>query len=187
MMTRAIRFVAAASLAAAPPLAAQGAGTVEIGAFARYTDFDNSLAMNNAVGIGGQVTVYVEHVVAVELDVSRTSAGRPTGGSVTYTPMHIRLVRAFATGNRLDVLLGGGAVRNAYGGPLGASDGGVSALLGLRYRVSDRLWLRGGLDADFMVHSGSPQGNPFTFYSGNWGLQLGATLRLKGGGSGAQP
>ena len=109
MMTRAIRFVAAASLAAAPPLAAQGAGTVEIGAFARYTDFDNSLALNNAVGVGGQVTVYLERVVAVELDVSRTSAGRPAGSSVTYTPMHIRLVRAFATGNRLDVLLGGGA------------------------------------------------------------------------------
>lgn len=186
-MTRAIRFVAAASLVAAPPLAAQGAGTVETGAFARYTDFDNSLAMNNAVGIGGQVSVYLEHVVAVELDVSRTSASRPTGGSVTYTPMHIRLVRAFATGNRLDVLLGGGAVRNAYGGSLGASDGGVSALLGLRYRWSDRLWLRGGLDADFMVHSGSAQGSPFTFYSGNWGLQLGATLRLKGGGGAAQP
>jgi len=80
MMTRAIRFVAAASLAAVPPLAAQSAGTVEIGAFARYTDFDNSLAMNNAVGVGGQVTVYLEHVVAVELDVSRTSAGRPAGG-----------------------------------------------------------------------------------------------------------
>jgi len=186
-MTRAIRFVAAASLVAAPPLAAQGAGTVGIGASARYTDFDNSLAMNNAVGIGGQVSVYLEHVVAVELDVSRTSASRPTGGSGTYTPMHIRLVRAFATGNRLDVLLGGGAVRNAYGGSLGASDGGVSALLGLRYRWSDRLWLRGGLDADFMVHSGSAQGSPFTFYSGNWGLQLGATLRLKGGGGAAQP
>lgn len=184
MMTRAIRFVAGALLAA-PPLAAQGAGTVEIGAFARYTDFDNSLAMNNAVGVGGQITVYLERVVAVELDVSRTSAGRPAGGggSTSYTPMHIRLVRAFATGNRFDVLLGGGAVRNAYGGPLGASDGGVSALLGLRYRMSDRLWLRGGLDADFMVHSGNPTGSPFTFYSGNWGLQFGATLRLKRGGA----
>src|SRR5438128_4506881 len=131
MMTRAIRFVAAASLAAAPPLAAQGAGTVEIGAFARYTDFDNSLAMNNAVGIGGQVSVYLEHVVAVELDVSRTSASRPTGGSVTYTPMHIRLVRAFATGNRLDVLLGGGAVSNGDRVPRREMGGGVVAHAGL--------------------------------------------------------
>src|SRR2546427_3816305 len=97
MMTRAIRFVAAASLAAAPPLAAQGAGTVEIGAFARYTDFDNSLAMNNAVGIGGQGSVYLEHVGAGELDGSRTSASRPTGGPGTHTPMHIRLGRGFVT------------------------------------------------------------------------------------------
>jgi hypothetical protein len=186
MMTRVIRIAVVAWLAAALPVSAQHAGTVEIGAFARYTDFDNSLAMNNTVGVGGQATVYLERAVAVELDVSRTSASRPGGGSVSYTPVHVRLVAAFATGNRLDVLLGGGGVRNAYGGPLAASDGGVSALLGLRYRVSDRLWLRSGLDADFMVHSGNGQGSPFTFYSGNWGLQLGATLRLSGGGI-AQP
>src|SRR5438105_10857106 len=105
MMTRVIRLAAAASLAAALPLVAQRAGTVEIGAFARYTDFDNSLAMNNAIGVGGQATLYLEHAVAVELDVSRTSAARPAGGSVTYTPVHVRLVGAFATGDRLDVLL----------------------------------------------------------------------------------
>src|SRR5256885_7074614 len=101
MMTRAIRFVAAASLAAAPPLAAQGAGTVEIGAFARYTDFDNSLAMNNAVGVGGQVSVYLERVVAVELDVSRTSAGRPAVGGVLpgHTRMPTRRGGAFGRGH----------------------------------------------------------------------------------------
>src|SRR5256885_5116307 len=116
MMTRAIRFVAGALLAA-PPLAAQGAGTVEIGAFARYTDFDNSLAMNNAVGVGGQVTVYLERVVAVELDVSRTSAGRPAGGggSTSYTPVHIPPVRAVYTGNRRDQLLCGRRRRYSYG------------------------------------------------------------------------
>ena len=182
-MTRAIRFAAVASLAAALPVVGQGTGTVEIGAFARYTDFDRSLAMNSAVGVGAQATIHLERAVALELDVSRTSAGRPGGGSVSYTPVHVRLVAAFPAGNRLDVLLGGGAVRNSYGGPLDASDGGVSALLGLRYRLSERMSLRGGLDADFMVHSGNPQASPFTFYSGNWGLQLGATLRLKGGGA----
>src|SRR5256885_6610684 len=98
MMTRAIRFVAGALLAA-PPLAAQGAGTVEIGAFARYTDFDNSLAMNNAVGIGGQGSGYLEHVVAVELHVSRASASRPPGRSVPYTPMHLPLVAGISTRN----------------------------------------------------------------------------------------
>src|SRR5256885_6228522 len=98
MMTRAIRFVAGALLAA-PPLAAQGAGTVEIGAFARYTDFDNSLAMNNAVGIGGQGSGYLEHAVAGQLGVSRASARPPPGGAVTYPPMHHPLGRGLATGH----------------------------------------------------------------------------------------
>jgi len=190
MIIRVIRLAALASLAAALPLAAQRVGTVEIGAFARYTDFDNSLALGNTVGVGGRGAVYVRPGLALELDVSRTLASRP-GGSVTYTPVHARLVGAFATGARAEVLLGGGYVRNSYGGTLGVSDGGFSALLALRYRMAQRLWLRAGFDADAMFSTDSRRSNPLPFYSGNWGLQLGATLRLNGGGGGggggAQP
>src|SRR5207237_8422243 len=107
---------------------------------------------------------------------------RPTKDS----PVPARLVRAFAAGARADVLLGGGYVRNSYGGALGVSDGGFSALLGLRYRVGERLWLRAGFDADAMFSTDSRRSNPLPFYSGNWGLQLGATLRLNGGRRGAQ-
>jgi len=178
MMTRVIRLAATASLAATLPLAAQRVGTIEIGAFARYTDFDNSLGFGNAIGVGGRGAVYVRPDFALELDVSR---------STKYTPVHARLVRAFAAGARADVLLGGGYVRNSYGGALGVSDGGFSALLGLRYRVAERLWLRAGFDADAMFSTDSRRSNPLPFYSGNWGLQLGATLRLNGGRGGAQP
>src|SRR2546423_15224740 len=169
MLTRMIRIAAVASLAAALPAAAERAGTVEVGAFARYADFDNSLALNNAVGVGGRATVFLERAVALELDVSRTSAGRPGGGSVTYTPAHLRLVGAVAAGQRLEVLLGGGAVRNVYGGRFDASDGGVSATLGLRYPWSDRLWLRGGAGPGLMLPSGSARGRPFTLFHGHWG------------------
>ena len=179
MMTRVIRLAAAVSLAAALPLAAQRAGTIEIGAFARYTDFDNSLGFDNTVGVGARGAVYVRPNLALELDVSRSTG---------YTPVHARLVGAFAAGARAEVLLGGGYVRNSYGGGLDVSDGGFSALLGLRYRVAQRVWLRGGFDADAMFSTDSRRGNPLPFYSGNWGFQLGATLRLKGGGGGgAQP
>ena len=181
MMTRVIRIAAAASLAAALPLAAQRVGTVEVGAFARYTDFDNSLGLGNRVGVGGRGAVYVRPNLALELEVSRTSANRP-GGSVSYTPVHARVVGAFATGGRAEVLLGGGYVRNSYGRALAVSDGGVSVLLGLRYRVAERLWLRAGLDADAMFSTDRRPSNPLPFYTGNWGLQLGATLRLNGGG-----
>jgi len=83
------------------------------------------------------------------------------------------------------MLLGGGYVRNSYGGALGHSDGGFSGLLGVRYRMTERVWLRAGFDADAMFSTDNSRTNPFPFYSGNWDLQLGATLRLKGGG--AQP
>jgi hypothetical protein len=36
-----------------------------------------------------------------------------------------------------------------------------------------------------MFSTNNSRTNPFPFYSGNWDLQLGATLRLKGG-EGAQ-
>ncbi len=85
--------------------------------------------------------MYVRPNVALELDVSR---------STKYTPVHARLVGAFATGTRTQMLLGGGYVRNSYGGALGQSDGGFSALLGVRYRLTERVWLRAGLDADAM-------------------------------------
>ena len=176
MMTRVIRLAATASLAATLPLAAQRVGTIEIGAFARYTDFDNSLGFGNAIGVGGRGAVYVRPNLALELDVSR---------STKYTPVHARLVGAFATGTRTELLLGGGYVRNSYGGALGQSDGGFSALLGVRYRMTERVWLRAGFDADAMFSTDNSRTNPFPFYSGNWDLQLGATLRLKGGG--AQP
>jgi hypothetical protein len=176
MMTRVIRLAAVASLAALP-LAAQRVGTIEIGAFARYTDFDNSLGFANAIGVGGRAAVYVRPNVALELDVSRSTG---------YTPVHARLVGAFVTGSRAELLLGGGYVRNSYGAALGASDGGVSALLGVRYRVTERVWLRGGFDADAMFSTDSRRSNPFPFYSGNWDFQLGATLRLNGGGGAAQ-
>jgi hypothetical protein len=173
MMTRVVRLAAVASLAALP-LAAQRAGTVEVGAFARYTDFDNSLGLGNAIGVGARGAVYVRPNLALELDVSRSSG---------YTPVHARLVGAFGTGSRAEMLLGGGYVRNSYGAALGASDGGVSGLLGVRYRIAERVWLRAGFEADAMISTDNSRSNPFPFYSGNWGLQLGVMARLNGGGT----
>jgi hypothetical protein len=176
MMSRVIRLAALASLAALP-LAAQRAGTIEVGGFVRYTDFDNSLGLGTGMGVGGRGALYVRPNLAFELEVSRSSG---------YTPVHARLVGAFATGSRAELLLGGGYVRNSYSGALGASDGGVSALLGVRYRMTERVWLRGAFDADAMFSTDNSRSNPFPFYSGNWGLQLGVTLRLNGGGGAQQ-
>ncbi len=183
MASRITRLAMVASLVSAAPVVAQGTGAVELGAFARYTNFDNSLGMSSTVGAGGRVSVALRPGFAFEVDVSRTSASSAPsggGGSVTYTPFHARVVGALPAGERMEVLVGGGYVRNAYGGAFEASDGGLSTILGLRYHASNRVWMRLGVDLDVMFHPSSA--SRFTFYNGNWSLQLGAGARLNGGG-----
>src|SRR5207247_1987197 len=57
MMARGIRLAVVASLVLALPVTAQRAGTMEVGAFARYVDFDNTLGLGNAVGVGARPAV----------------------------------------------------------------------------------------------------------------------------------
>ncbi|MBL8978852.1 MAG: hypothetical protein JNM53_10585, partial [Gemmatimonadetes bacterium] len=44
---------------AAAPLMAQSAGTIEVGAFGRYTKYDTDLNFDDRVGIGGRLGVFV--------------------------------------------------------------------------------------------------------------------------------
>jgi hypothetical protein len=175
MTSRVIGVLAVSALAVAlPPRgAAQQAGSVEVGAFTRYTNFDNSLGMGTGVGVGGRATVYLKPSVAFELDVARASSR-----SITYTPVHLRAVFEPPIGPRIVALAGVGYVRNWYGAPFDASDGGPSVLLGLRYHATDKLWVRLASDLDVMFHTASD--SPFAFYNGNWAFQLGVGMRLKG-------
>jgi hypothetical protein len=160
----------------AVPATAQRPGTVEVDALTRYTNFDNDLGMKSTIGVGGRVTVYARPSVAFELDVSRTSAGRPGGTEVTYTPVRLRVLYHGPVSERVEALVGGGYVRNWYGRPFDASDGGLSTLLGLRYRLTNAVSLRFGADGDVMFHPESD--SPFSFYNGNWGLHFGAGIAL---------
>jgi hypothetical protein len=171
MTSRVMRLLAVASLALALPGAAQRAGTVEVGAFARYTNFDNGLGMGNPIAMGGRAAVYLGRAFAVELDVARA-----TGSSITHTPVHFRVVQNASVGARMEAVIGVGYVRNWYGAPYDVTDGGLSALVGLRYQVTPRLWVRFGTDLDMMLHTSND--SPFAFYNGNWGLHLGAGARL---------
>src|SRR2546426_11849848 len=87
MMPRGIRFAGVASLVLAPPVAAQRAGTIEVGAFARYVDFDNTLPMGDDMDIGGRVGGYLEPALTLEGDLARSSQS-----SGTDTPPHLRAV-----------------------------------------------------------------------------------------------
>ena len=90
--------------------------------------------------------------------------------------MHVRAVHNAPMGARLEGLVGAGYVRNWYGAPSAAADQGLSVFLGLRYRVQERLWLQLGADLDAMLHTAD--NSRFSFYNGNWGIQLGASMRV---------
>jgi len=171
MTSRVPAVLAVASLVCALPVAAQRAGTIEVGGFARYVDFDNTLPMGDDMDIGGRVGVYLEPAVTIEVDLARSSQS-----SVTYTPLHVRAVYNGAISSRLEALVGGGYVRNWYGAPYNAADQGLTVLLGVRYHVRDQLWLRLGADLDAMFHTAD--NSLFNFYNGNWGIQFGPSVRL---------
>ena len=73
MTSRVLAVLAVASLVCALPVAAQRAGTIEVGGFARYVDFDNTLPMGDDMDIGGRVGVYLEPALTLEVDRARSS------------------------------------------------------------------------------------------------------------------
>src|SRR5436189_6191706 len=103
MLARVMRLLAGATLVLAVPVAAQRAGTIEVGAFARYVDFDNTLPMGDDMDIGGRVGVYLEPALTLEVDLARSSQR-----SVTYTPLHVRGVYNGAVRARRQALVGSG-------------------------------------------------------------------------------
>jgi outer membrane protein OmpA-like peptidoglycan-associated protein len=124
-------FAVVTALASAA-LPAQDAGTLEIGAFGRYTRFDRSLGLDNSIGGGGWLGVFVAPGLAIE------GAGGylPTAGPLTPNgslfPLHARLVYARPVAGALALLVGGGYVHNVYGRTANVSDDGVSGLFGIR-------------------------------------------------------
>src|SRR5204862_6838845 len=104
----------------------QRAGTIEVGAFARYVDFDNTLPMGDDMDIGGRVGVYLEPALTLEVDLARSSQS-----SVTYTPLHMRAEYNGPVSSRLEALVGGGDVRNWYGAPYTAAAPARTVLLAI--------------------------------------------------------
>jgi len=160
-----------AALAAAG-LAAQDAGTLEIGGFGRYTRFDRSLGLDNAFGGGGWLGVFVAPGLAIEGTGGYLTTSGPLTPSGTLIPLHARLVYARPVAGPVAVLLGGGYVHNVYGKTGNVSDDGVSGLFGLRFGMGPSLALRVEAVEDFIP---SPR-NQSTGVPNNWNFTVQAGL-----------
>ena len=169
-------LLALAGAAAAGPVAAQSAGTVELGVFGRYTKFGKSLATDivnklptdNSFGGGARLGVFFVKNLALEVDGSYMKDDAAGGGKVSHLPIHAGLTYNVPLGGKAAFLLGARYVRNIYGGDADFKDNGFGGLAGFRLGP---LRLEGTIDKmtdDHPIHG--------TYH--NWGVQAGLSLLL---------
>ena len=169
---------AVSALLLARPAAAQRTGTIEVGGFLRFTDFDNSLNISNKAGFGGRLGVFVVPRMSVEAEFSTTSTDSGPNLDVKHKPFHLFGVYNHPADAKADIVIGVGYVHNKYsgGGGLSSSDNGVAGLVGIRYRFRDLLALRLDANEDFMPSPANK--SPSASFNGNLGLQLGVSVML---------
>lgn len=163
--------VALVALASAR-LSAQDPGTLELGAFGRFTRFDHSLGLDNSFGGGGRLGVFVAPGLALEGTGGYLPTSGPFVADSRLIPLHARLVYARPIAGPVAVLLGGGYVHNVYGTTGNVSDDGVSGLFGLRFGMGSSLAARIEAVEDFIP---SPN-NQAAGVPNNWNFTLQAGL-----------
>jgi outer membrane protein with beta-barrel domain len=160
MRTRAGLLVGVVMLAGAMPMQAQRPGTVEIGAFGRFTKFDSKLNFDNRLGVGARAGVYVIRNLAFEGDVTYTRTKSEGGLELRHTPIHARFIYNIPANQDLVVLLGAGYVRNLFRASYRETEDGLGGLLGVRYGLPHQLALRVDVTGDYIWEAESRFTNP---------------------------
>ncbi len=188
---RRMRWIPAALLAlAAAPLVAQAPGTVEVGAFGRFSHYDSDLGFDDRVGVGGRLGIFVLKNLAVEADAAYNPTYTSTDVYVRNFPLHGRLVYNLPIGGHTAFLLGGGYAHNLFRKGYDESKGGPGALAGLRLGTGGTLSIRLDGTLDYIA-SAESKGGPFPALGVkqadnnlNWGFQAGLSLLLGKHGDG---
>jgi outer membrane protein OmpA-like peptidoglycan-associated protein len=162
----------------APPAAAQGAGTLELGIFGQVSYLDRSLGLDQAKGGPG---VRVAFFPVSNIDLEAEGAVVPTDGRfghVYYMPLRARVVLNVPSGEHGGLFLGAGYVRNEYRHDADFHDDGVGAVLGARLGLPGITTVRLATYADYIPSPSNGVG-----YHLNWGLQAGLSFMFGGGRS----
>ncbi|NOT09297.1 MAG: OmpA family protein [Gemmatimonadales bacterium] len=147
----------------AAPAVAQEKGSIEIGGFAKFTDYDKSFETSrrsaNSYGGGGRLGYFFSPKWELELDGSANATDVKgfftgyTSTALTYYPFHLRLIYNQKLGSQespFTWLLGAGPAYNRYGKSVPnepgfkGSDFGIGALTGFRANLTR--WLAARLD-----------------------------------------
>lgn len=176
-MKRNLVMASLLALALAAPAVAQNKGTIEIGAFVKFTDYDNSFGTaeknRNSWGGGGRLGYFFGSKWALELDGSANATDviqffNGFGSTaLTYYPFHLRLLfnQKLGSNSPFTWILGAGPGYNRYGKEVAGEPGfkgddwGVGALTGFRAMLTSWLAFRvdGTLDYVPSPNNGSDE------------------------------
>lgn len=149
----------------AVPAVAQDKGTIELGAFVKFTDYDNSYGTArksaNSWGGGGRLGYFFSPKWSLELDGSANATdvieffNGFESTALTYYPFHLRLLLNQKLGDNSPFtwLLGAGPGYNRYGKEVAGEPGfkgddwGLGALTGFRVKLTN--WLAFRVDGTF--------------------------------------
>jgi outer membrane protein OmpA-like peptidoglycan-associated protein len=172
---RATALVAAA-VVLAPPAVAQKPGAIELGAFGRYTLYDNNLILKEAFGGGALLGVFVARNVAIEAMGAYTPVTTEVGDvDVTHIDAAARLVYHVPLAKQFGIQLGAGYGYQSYSteGEDAVNDHGPTGLFGLRIRATPAVSIRGDAFGNYVSSPENLAEQTFT-----WGGQLGLSYTI---------
>jgi outer membrane protein OmpA-like peptidoglycan-associated protein len=156
-------------------LSAQSPGSFEIAGFARYSFFDDALALDDQVGGGGSLGLFFIRNLEIEAEAATTSADGAGGSSISNTPVRGRLTYHIPLGGKATAIrIGAGYVRDMYGKDADTHEDGITGVLGLRLGLSEKLGVKLDGTIDYVP---SPSGGTIDNYM-NYGVQGGLSLLL---------
>jgi outer membrane protein OmpA-like peptidoglycan-associated protein len=141
-------WAALAILCLSQPAAAQKLGSLEIGAFGRYTIFDNAVSLKNAIGGGGQLGIYLMPRLSLEVSGAYVpTKDKPTEAlSVKHIPVFARLLANVPVSEKFSLLVGAGYLRSFYAlgdaSAPGDNKNGAHGLIGFRAWLNDAVSIR---------------------------------------------
>ncbi|MGH7469265.1 MAG: OmpA family protein [Longimicrobiales bacterium] len=129
--------------------AAQRLGSVELAAFGRYTAISVDRPMDNALGIGGALGIYLTNRIKLTADLSYSpTQSKLDGSDVSLVPLHLRAAYEQPLTQSLRALAAAGYVYNRYSN--NSEDNGLTGALGLRLSASERIGIYAQYVRDWM-------------------------------------